>query len=105
MRRGVKVAAPWAILAQLAQHLSLLDLITVVDSALQIGDCNPSDIEESLRPGTMGRVPAAPCAGVRLGCHIVRTRLRRWRAEVARSTLSGSGRRALARRLARYDRR
>jgi hypothetical protein len=31
-------------------------------------------------------------------------RLERWRAEVALSTLSGSGRRRLVRRLARYDR-
>lgn len=33
------------------------------------------------------------------------TRLERWHAEVARSTLSGRGRAALARRLARFDRR
>jgi hypothetical protein len=208
LRHGARVAAPWAILAQLAQHLSLLDLIAVVDSALQIGDCKPYDIEESIRLGQWGGtrlrralefadgraeswwetplrllhvwsgIDVVPQYEVRdrrgnliargdlwivgtkrlheydgghhdrpgtrridltrdkalsriewerygyvaidltrgadriirdaetaLGLAHRRTRLQRWRAEAARSTLSVRGRAALARRLVRYDRR
>lgn len=207
-RRGIRVAAPWAILAQLAQDLSLLDLIAVVDSALQVGDCKSADLAESLRPGQWGGhrlrraleladgraeswwetplrllhvwagVDVVPQYEVRdargnliargdlwivgtrrlheydgghhdrpetrrvdlyrdkalaridwerygyVSTDLVRgadrivrdaesalglphrpTRLERWHAEVARSTLSGRGRAALARRLARFDRR
>jgi hypothetical protein len=54
VRDGVRIAAPWAILAQIAQDLSLLDLVAVVDSALHAGDCTLLDLEESIRPGQWG---------------------------------------------------
>jgi hypothetical protein len=51
---GVRVGAPWAILAQLAQDLSLLDLVAVIDSALHLKDCTVSDIGDSIRPYQRG---------------------------------------------------
>jgi hypothetical protein len=54
VRDGVRVAASWAILAQLAQDLSMLDLVAVVDSAMHMGDCKLVDLEESIRPGQWG---------------------------------------------------
>ncbi|HYJ66991.1 MAG TPA: hypothetical protein VEX15_04950 [Nocardioidaceae bacterium] len=54
VRDGLRLAAAPAILAQLAQDLSLLDLIAVVDSALHCGDATIKEIEESLRPYQRG---------------------------------------------------
>ncbi len=54
MRQGVRVATACATLAQLAQDLSLLDLIATVDSALHAGDCTEADIAASIRPHQRG---------------------------------------------------
>jgi hypothetical protein len=54
IRDGLRILAAPAILAQLAQDLSLLDLIAVIDSALHCGDTTVKEIEESLRPYQRG---------------------------------------------------
>jgi hypothetical protein len=53
-RGGVRVTSACGVLAQLAQHLSLLDLIATVDSAIYHGDCSAADIEASIRPHQRG---------------------------------------------------
>jgi hypothetical protein len=54
VRDGLRLAAAPAILAQLAQDLSLLDLVAVIDSALHLGDTTIEEIEGSLRPYQRG---------------------------------------------------
>jgi hypothetical protein len=54
VRDGLRLAAAPAILAQLAQDLSLLDLIAVIDSALHRADTTIKEIEASLRPYQRG---------------------------------------------------
>jgi hypothetical protein len=54
VRDGLRIAAAPAILAQLAQDLSLIGLIAVMDSALHLGDTNVKDIEDSCRPYQRG---------------------------------------------------
>jgi hypothetical protein len=53
-RDGVRMASACGILAQLAQDLSLLDLVATIDSALHLGDCTTDDIEASIRPHQRG---------------------------------------------------
>ena len=50
MRSGLPVLPAPAILAQLAQQLSLLDLVATLDSALHLGDCTVAELEASIRP-------------------------------------------------------
>jgi hypothetical protein len=52
--KGVRVAAACATLAQLAQDLSLLDLVATVDSALHHRDCTEAEIAASIRPHQRG---------------------------------------------------
>ncbi len=54
VRDVLRLAAAPATLAQLAQDLSLLDLIAVIDSAMHCGDTTIKEIEESLRPYQRG---------------------------------------------------
>jgi hypothetical protein len=54
VRDGVPLATACATSAQLAQDLSLLDLIAVLDSALHVGDTTPEAIEASIRPHQRG---------------------------------------------------
>jgi hypothetical protein len=53
-RAGVRLATACATLAQLAQHLSLLDLVATLDSALHHGDCTVAEVEASIRPHQRG---------------------------------------------------
>jgi very-short-patch-repair endonuclease len=50
IRSGVRLATACATLVQMAQDLSLLDLIATLDSALHRSDCTPDEVEASLRP-------------------------------------------------------
>lgn len=54
VRDGLQLAAAPAILAQLAQDLSLLDLVAVMDSALHAGDVTLEEIDAALRPYQRG---------------------------------------------------
>jgi hypothetical protein len=54
MRAGLRLASAPSILAQLAQDLSLVDLIAVMDSALCRGDTTVKELESSLRPHQWG---------------------------------------------------
>jgi hypothetical protein len=54
MRSGLRLASAPSILAQLAQDLSLVDLIAVIDSALCRGDTTVKELESSLRPHQWG---------------------------------------------------
>jgi hypothetical protein len=54
VRDGLRLASAPAILAQLAQDLSLIDLIAVMDSALYRGDTTIKELEGSLRPHQWG---------------------------------------------------
>jgi very-short-patch-repair endonuclease len=54
LRSGLRLATACATLAQIAQDLSLLDLIATLDSALQCGDCTANEVEASLRPHQRG---------------------------------------------------
>jgi hypothetical protein len=54
IRSELRIAAAPAIVAQLAQDLSLLDLIPVIDSAVYSGDTTVQQIAESLRPYQRG---------------------------------------------------
>jgi hypothetical protein len=57
--QGVRVAPACATLAQLAQDLSLIDLVATIDSALHHRDCTEAEIAASIRPHQRG--------GARLG--------------------------------------
>lgn len=54
LRKGLRLAPTPSGLAQLAQDLSLLDLVAVVDAALHLGDCTKAEVEASIRPGQWG---------------------------------------------------
>lgn len=54
VRGGVPLTPACATLAQLAQDLSLLDLVATIDSALYHGDCTVEEIEASIRPHQRG---------------------------------------------------
>jgi hypothetical protein len=54
VRHGLRLGSAPGILAQLAQDLSLLDLVATMDSALYLGDTTVEEIRDSLRPYQRG---------------------------------------------------
>ncbi|MCL3817096.1 hypothetical protein [Aeromicrobium wangtongii] len=51
---GVEVASPEWTIIELAEHLALLDLVAVIDSALHAGDTSIDRIRAVMRPGRRG---------------------------------------------------
>lgn len=51
---GVVVASPAWTIVELAEHLALIDLVVVIDSALQRGDVTVTDLRQTMRPGRRG---------------------------------------------------